>query len=109
VRTLITHLRINDYWLIVDGIFAKQTIIPLSIKHINMSRIKQIQKIDDVINVITSIQQSQCSLSELDIIVLNEAIESLQTLKRKKGKTNGQIHKEFEVLFESLIKFFVKN
>ena len=74
-----------------------------------MSRIKQKQKIDDVINVITSIQQSQCSLSELDIIVLNEAIESLQTLKRKKGKTNGQIRKEFEVLFESLIKFFVKN
>jgi flagellar motility protein MotE (MotC chaperone) len=74
-----------------------------------MSRIKQKQKIDDVINVITFIQQNQCSLSEQDIIVLNEAIESLQTLKRKKGKTNSQIHKEFEKVFESLLKFFVKN
>lgn len=74
-----------------------------------MSRIKQKQKIDDVINVITFIQQNQCSLSEQDIIVLNEAIESLQTLKRKKGKTNGQIRKEFEKVFESLLKFFVKN
>lgn len=74
-----------------------------------MSRVKQKQRIDDVIDAITYIQQNQCSLSEQDLIVLNEAIDCLQTLKRKKGKTNGQIQEVFEKVFESLLLFFVKN
>ena len=74
-----------------------------------MSRVQQMQKIDDVISVITFIQQNQCSHSEKDFLVLNEAIESLHALKRKNGKTNKQISKVFEILFNSLLTFYVKN
>ena len=73
-----------------------------------MSRIKQNQIIDNVIYSITTITESQYSLSEIDIIVLNEALENLQFLKRKKGKTNGQIRKEIVETIELLIGIFAK-
>jgi hypothetical protein len=72
-----------------------------------MSRLKQIQNIDNLIQGITVIAESQCSLSEKDRIVLNEALERLQNLKRKKGKTNEQILQEFVKVIELLTKFFV--
>jgi hypothetical protein len=72
-----------------------------------MSRLKQIQNIDNLIQGITVIAESQCSLSEQDRIVLNEALERLQNLKRKKGKTNEQILQEFVKVIELLTKFFV--
>lgn len=72
-----------------------------------MSRLKQIQNIDNLIQGITVIAESQCSLSEQDKIVLNEALERLQNLKRKKGKTNEQILQEFVKVIELLTKFFV--
>ncbi len=74
-----------------------------------MSRIKQNQIIDNVIQSITTITESQYSLSETDISVLNEALENLQFLKRKKGKTNGQIHKEIVKTIETLIGIFAKS
>lgn len=72
-----------------------------------MSRLKQIQNIDNLVQGITVIAESQCSLSEQDRVVLNEALERLQSLKRKKGKTNEQILDEFAKLIELLTKFFV--
>lgn len=72
-----------------------------------MSRLKQIQNIDTLIQGITVIAESQCSLSEQDRVVLNEALERLQNLKRKKGKTNEQILQEFVKVIELLTKFFV--
>ncbi|MFA7650741.1 MAG: hypothetical protein WCY06_10475 [Flavobacteriaceae bacterium] len=72
-----------------------------------MSRLKQIQNIDNLIQGITVIAESQCSLSEQDRVVLNEALERLQNLKRKKGKTNEQILQEFVKVIELLTKFFV--
>ena len=72
-----------------------------------MSRLKQNQSIDSLIQSISSITQSQCSLSEQDSVVLNEAFERLQNLKRKKGKTNEQILNEVAIIIELLIKFFV--
>jgi hypothetical protein len=72
-----------------------------------MSRLKQIQNIDNLIQGITVIAESQCSLSEQDKIVLNEALERLQNLKRKKGKTNEQILQEFVKVIELLTKFFI--
>lgn len=72
-----------------------------------MSRLKQIQNIDNLIQGITVIAESQCSLSEQDRIVLNEALGRLQNLKRKKGKTNEQILQEFVKVIELLTKFFV--
>lgn len=72
-----------------------------------MSRLKQIQNIDNLIQGITVIAESQCSLSEQDRVVLDEALERLQNLKRKKGKTNEQILQEFVKVIELLTKFFV--
>ena len=51
------------------------------------------------------ITKSQCSLSEQDKIVLNEALERLRSLKRKKGKTNQQILEELAKVIELLTKF----
>ncbi|HKC67169.1 MAG TPA: hypothetical protein VKG26_02990 [Bacteroidia bacterium] len=72
-----------------------------------MSRLKQNQNIDRVILSITSIVESQCSLSEQDLIVLNEALKRLQFLKQKKGKTNEQIRIEIAKVVVLLTKFFV--
>ena len=74
-----------------------------------MSRLKQNQIIDDAIQSIASITESQCSLSEKDLIVLNEALERLQFLKRKKGKTNEQIRQEIAKVVGLLIEFFAKD
>lgn len=74
-----------------------------------MSRLQQNQNIDRVILSITSITKSQCSLSEQDLTILNEALERLQFLKRKKGKTNEQIRIEIAKVIVLLTKFFVGN
>ncbi|HEY4324358.1 MAG TPA: hypothetical protein VGN20_10235 [Mucilaginibacter sp.] len=71
-----------------------------------MSRLQQNQNIDNLMLSIAVIAKSQCSLSEEDKIVLNEATERLQTLKRKKGKTNEQIQREFVIVVELLLKYF---
>ncbi len=74
-----------------------------------MSRLKQNQIIDNAIRGVASIAESQCSLSEKDLIVLNEALERLQFLKRKKGKTNEQIRQEIAKVVELLTVFFAKD
>ena len=72
-----------------------------------MSRLRQNQNIDNLIQSITVITKGQCSLSELDVIVLDEALERLQQLKQKKGKTNQQILEEIAKVIDLLTKFFV--
>ena len=72
-----------------------------------MSRLKQNQSIDSLIQSISTVTQSQCSLSEQDMNVLNEALKRLQNLKQKKGKTNEQILDEVAKIIELLISFFV--
>ena len=72
-----------------------------------MSRLKQNQNIDNLIQSITVITKDQCSLSEQDKIVLDEALVRLQKLKQKKGKTNQQILQEIAKVIELLTKFFV--
>ena len=79
----------------------------LSLKTSNMSRLKQNQNIDNLVQGIRVITESQCSLSEQDRNVLNEALERLQNLKRKKGKTNQQLLEEFAKVIALLTKFFV--
>ena len=81
----------------------------LSLKTSKMSRLKQNQIIDNAIQSVASITESQCSLSEKDLIVLNEASERLQFLKRKKGKTNEQIRQEIAKVVGLLIEFFAKD
>lgn len=72
-----------------------------------MSRLKQIQSIDNLIQGITVIAESQCSPSEQDKVVLNEALERLRILKQKKGKTNQQLLEEVAKVIELLTGFFV--
>jgi hypothetical protein len=72
-----------------------------------MSRLKQNRNIDSLIESIQSITKSQCSLSEQDLKVLNEALIILHNLKKKKGKTNEQILKEVVKIVELLTKFFL--
>lgn len=74
-----------------------------------MSRLKQNQIIDNAIQSVASITKSQCSLSEQDLTVLNEALERLQFLRRKKGKTNKQIQEEIAKTVELLVKFFTQD
>jgi hypothetical protein len=72
-----------------------------------MSRLKQNQNIDSLIKSIMTIAENQCSLSEQDKSVLNEALERLQNLKLKKGKTNQQILVEIAKIIELLTNFFI--
>ncbi|QES90263.1 hypothetical protein [Rhizosphaericola mali] len=74
-----------------------------------MSRLKQNQIIDNAIQNVATITKNQCSLSEKDLIVLNEALERLQFLKRKKGKTNEQIRQEIAKVVGLLIDFFARD
>lgn len=74
-----------------------------------MSRLKQNQIIDNAIQGIAFITKSQCSLSEQDLTVLNEALERVQFLRRKKGKTNKQIQEEIAKSVELLVKFFTQD
>lgn len=72
-----------------------------------MSRLKQNQNIDSVIQLVEAIAQNQCSPSDGDRDVLNEVLERLRILKRKKGKTNKQIQAELEKITALLIIYFV--
>ncbi|MDD4033447.1 MAG: hypothetical protein PHS48_09415 [Bacteroidales bacterium] len=72
-----------------------------------MSRLKQNQNIDSLIQGIETIIEDRCSLSDKDLLILNEALNLLKNLRKKKGKTNEQIlHAvvEIVVLFS---KFFI--
>ena len=71
-----------------------------------MSRLKQNRNIDSLIQGIETIKKSQCSLSEDDFNVLDEALEMLLILKRKKGKTNEQILREIVKIVQLLSTFF---
>ena len=72
-----------------------------------MSRLKQNRNIDSLIQSIETIRKSQCSLSEEDVEILNEALEILVVLKRKKGRTNEQVLTEIVKVVELLSKFFL--
>lgn len=71
-----------------------------------MGRIKQTQNIDNAIQSIEIITKNLCSLSELDQLVLNEAVEKLHKLKKKKGKTNQQIQNELAQVLVLITKFY---
>lgn len=74
-----------------------------------MGRLKQNQNIDDLIQGITVIAESQCSLSEQDRNILDEALKRLQNLKRKKGRTNEQVLSELVKIVVLLTKFFANS
>jgi hypothetical protein len=109
VRTLHTHLeKKTPIYILLNIADIQQVNNVVVFKQISkMSRLKQIESIDSLIRVITVITQNQCSPSEQDVKILSEALERLQNLKRKKGKTNKQIHQELAKVCSLLIKFLV--
>ena len=74
-----------------------------------MSRLKQCQNIDSVIQCITSINENRCSLSDEEVKFLDEALFLLQKLKKKKGRTNEETLQVVVKVVEVLSKFFFEN
>jgi hypothetical protein len=72
-----------------------------------MSRLKQIRTINSLIQSIETITKSQCSLSDDDVKVFDEALMILQDLKRKKGRTNEQILVEIVKVVQTITKYFL--
>ena len=73
-----------------------------------MSRLKQNQNIDSLIQGINTITENRCSLSDKDVKILNEALTLLKNLKRKKGKTNEDILELVVKVVDLLSQFFKK-
>jgi hypothetical protein len=73
-----------------------------------MSRLKQNQNIDGLIQGIKTITENRCSLSDQDVIILKEALELLNSLKKKKGKTNEDVL-AIVVKVVGLLSSFFKN
>ncbi len=73
-----------------------------------MSRLKRLQNINGLIETLQSIAKSQCSLSETDVNLLNEAIAKLNRLKTKKGLTDKHYQFEIAGVVELILKFLTK-
>ena len=102
------HIKCIDFnWAFYLGVVEKAGNNVVVIKTSIMSRLKQNQSIDSLIQSIIVITKNQCSLSEQDKIVLDEAFVRLQKLKQKKGRTNQQILIEIAKVIDLLTKFFV--
>ena len=71
-----------------------------------MSRLKQNQNIDSLIQGIETVIENRCSLSDKDLLILNEALNLLCNLKKKKGKTNEQILQVVVEVVVLLSRFF---
>ncbi|MDP3681921.1 MAG: hypothetical protein Q8R22_13915 [Flavobacterium sp.] len=71
-----------------------------------MSRLKRLQNIDGLLNALT-IATDQCSLSEIDVNLLNDATVTLNKLKIKKGLTDKQYKSEISDIVALLIKFLI--
>lgn len=74
-----------------------------------MSRLKRLKSIDGLIeNLQTIISKSQCSLSEVELNSLNEAIAKLLVLRSKKGLTNKHYQNEISDILELIYIFLTK-
>jgi len=82
-----------------------RTILSSYLIFIIMARIKQSQNTDRLIQVINQILESRCSLSEGDKN-LTEALEKLQSLKKKNGRTNKEILEAGIEILELLAAYF---
>ncbi|MEE1897283.1 hypothetical protein V1389_02980 [Flavobacterium rakeshii] len=72
-----------------------------------MSRLKRQQSINGLILSLETITKSQCSLSENDVNLLNEAIAKLNGLKTKKGLTDKHYQIEISDIVELILKFSI--
>lgn len=74
-----------------------------------MARKKQSQSIDDLVQSIKVVIENQCSQSEEDQMILNEALTNLHRLKFKKGKTNKEIQRTALNVIELISQFLTKD
>ena len=73
-----------------------------------MSRLKRLKSIDDLIeNLQAIITMNQCSLSESDVNLLNDAVAKLNRLRTKKGLTDKQYQMEIADIIDLIIKFLI--
>ncbi|WP_445455467.1 hypothetical protein [Flavobacterium sp. HNIBRBA15423] len=72
-----------------------------------MSRKKRLQNIDGLQNVLVTIATDQCSLSENDVNLLNDAIAKLNRLRIKKGLTDKHYKSEISDIVYLIIKFLI--
>ena len=72
-----------------------------------MSRKKRLQNIDGLQNVLVTIATDQCSLSENDVNLLNDAIAKLNRLRIKKGLTDKHYKSEISDVVDLIIKFLI--
>ena len=70
-----------------------------------MSRKTRLQNIDGLLNALT-IATNQCSLSENDVNLLNDAVAKLNRLRTKKGLTDKQYKSDVSDIVVLLIRFF---
>ncbi len=71
-----------------------------------MSRIKQTQNIDKLIETVNEVIKNRYSLSDEKLKILRDALTHLLHLKKKKGKTNEQILNEVVEIVCLLTKVF---
>ena len=72
-----------------------------------MSRKKRLQNIDGLQNILVAIATNQCSLSENDVNLLNDAIAKLNGLRIKKGLTDKHYKSEISDIVDLIIKFLI--
>ena len=72
-----------------------------------MSRLKRLQNIDGLKISLQTILQNQCSLSESDVNLLNDAVAKLNRLRTKKGLTDKQYQTEIADIIDLIITFLI--
>lgn len=72
-----------------------------------MSRLKRLQNIDVLKTSLQTILQDQCSLSESDVNLLNDAVAKLNRLRTKKGLTDKQYQTEIADIIDLIITFLI--
>ena len=72
-----------------------------------MSRLKRLQNIDGLKTSLQTILQNQCSLSENDVNLLNDAVAKLNRLRTKKGLTDKQYQTEIADIIDLIITFLI--
>ena len=73
-----------------------------------MSRIKRLKNIDDLLEKLEVIAKNQCSLSETELDLLNEAVAKLNRLRIKKGLTDKHYQIEIADIVLLLFNFLTK-
>lgn len=73
-----------------------------------MSRLKRLRNINGLNEILETIIKNQCSLSEIELNLLNEALAKLDRLKSKKGLTNKQYLVEISDIINLITLFLTK-